>query len=100
MRKPALNHHPMIRAWLLFLSFSLLPLASMATSMTGPLAASNSKLHVNGVGGLISGSPEEALLLGGIEALDQNRLGDAINLLEDLVKRRPDFQLAQLVYAD
>lgn len=68
--------------------------------MTEALAASSSELQGDGISGLISGSPEEALLLRGIEALEQNRLDDAINLLEELVARRPDFQLAQLVYAD
>lgn len=67
--------------------------------MSDALAASSSDLNRD-VGGLVTGSPEEALLLSGIEALEQNRLDEATGLLEQLVARRPDFQLAQLVYAD
>lgn len=95
-----LNRNVMVRACLLTIWLCLLPLASNAASLSDALAASSSKLQSNGISGLISGSPEEALLLGGIEALEQNRLDDAISLLEELVARRPDFQLAQLVYAD
>ena len=95
-----LNHEVMARAFILALWLGLLPLASTAVSMTDATAASSSEPQGSEVNGLISGSPEEALLLGGIEALEQNRLEDAIDLLEVLVAKRPDFQLAQLVYAD
>ncbi len=76
-----------LTAWLL-----ILPLASQA--------ASDSLPQTNGARVLDSASLEESLLLAGIEALDQNRLEDAVTLLEELVTLRPDFQLAQLVYAD
>ncbi len=82
----------------LFASLCVSPLVSLAASLSDTLAVAGSEPKHDR--GLVSGSPEEALLLRGIEALDQNRLEDAIGLLEELVARRPDFQLAQLVYAD
>lgn len=100
MRILELNHRGTARALTLSAWLCLLPLASHAGSLTDALAASGSEPQRNGVGDLTSGSLEEALLLRGIEALDQNRLEDAVDLLEELVTRRPDFQLAQLVYAD
>ncbi len=92
MRPAELNHSGASRAFVLTAWLVLLPLASLATS--------DSEIRRNGTGVLKSGSPEESLLIAGIEALDQNRLEDAIALLEELVSLRPDFQLAQLVYAD
>ena len=58
------------------------------------------KPQVNGTAVLNSGGIEESLLVEGLKALDQNRFDDALELLEELVSRRPDFRLAQLVYAD
>lgn len=95
-----LNHDLMARFFILALWLCLLPPASTAASLTDALAASGSAPRSGEAGGLISGSPEEALLLGGIEALEENRLQEALSLLEALVTRRPDFHLAQLVYAD
>jgi murein L,D-transpeptidase YafK len=97
---PKPSRKMMARYFILALWLCLLPPASTAASMTDALDASGSGPQGGEFGGVISGSPEEALLLGGIEALEQNRLEDAINLLEVLVSRRPDFRLAQLVYAD
>ncbi len=92
MRKFELNSDDMARALIVTVWLIFLPLISQAAPESEP--------QRNGISGLDSGIPEEALLLAGIEALDQNRLEEAITLLEKLVIRRPDFQLAQLVYAD
>ncbi|MDX1514344.1 MAG: L,D-transpeptidase family protein [Gammaproteobacteria bacterium] len=48
----------------------------------------------------LSPAVEESLLLDAILALEQGRLEDAIAGLEGLLAKRPNFRLAQLVYAD
>jgi len=100
MRFCELNRRGPARGLILAVVLCLLPLASEAASLVDALAAPVSAQQRNGAGGSIAANSEEALLVAGIEALDQNRLEDAVMLLEELVSRRPDFQLAQLVYAD
>lgn len=73
---------------------------TQAGSLVDTLAMASANRTLSRADALASGSTEEMLLVSGIEALEQNRLDDAVNLLELLVERRPDFQLAQLVYAD
>jgi murein L,D-transpeptidase YafK len=95
-----LNHDLMTRHFILVIWLCLLSPAATAASLAEAPGTAGSGHRGGEAGGLVSGSAEEALLLRGIEALAQNRIEDALDLLEALVARRPDFRLAQLVYAD
>ena len=66
--------------------------------LCGSLLCSSLSLHAASDYGISEGNEE--LLLKGLESLASHQFDTALSQFKELTIKRPDFRLAQLVYAD
>lgn len=87
----------MLKHWMMRVAGVALCAASATAHAELPAAAAGA-MGVNSIAP--AHSPEETLLVDAIRSLEAGKPDDAVASLEALLARRPNFRLAQLVYAD